>query len=73
MEAIFGAGFDREAIPYNMGFQAGLTVDHEGNAHITGLLAPASDDGWYPNPDVMGTFHIWYTKETGMWDAHLCI
>jgi type IX secretion system substrate protein len=71
METVYGAGFDREAIPYNMGFLAGLTVDFEGNAHITGIIAGASDEGWYPNADVMGTFHIWYTKETGMWDAHL--
>jgi type IX secretion system substrate protein len=71
LEIIFGAGFDREAIPYNMGFHADLAVDYKGNAHITGLLSAASDEGWYPNPDVMGTFHIWYDRETGIWDAHL--
>jgi type IX secretion system substrate protein len=71
LEAIYGAGFVREEIPYNMGFHADMSIDYLGNAHLTGLLSCASDDGWYPNPDVMGTFHIWYDKQTGMWDAHL--
>ncbi|MCF8227486.1 MAG: T9SS type A sorting domain-containing protein [Bacteroidales bacterium] len=72
LDAIFGEGaWDRETVAYNMGFHTGMAVDYMGNAHFTGLITPASDDGWYPNPDVMGTFHVWYNRDTEEWDANL--
>ncbi|MDZ7742037.1 MAG: T9SS type A sorting domain-containing protein [Bacteroidota bacterium] len=71
LDAIYPDGWDRETVPYNMGFHTGMAVDYMGNPHFTGIVTPASDDGWYPNPDVMGTFHIWYDRETETWDADL--
>ncbi|MCF8227487.1 MAG: T9SS type A sorting domain-containing protein [Bacteroidales bacterium] len=71
MEAIYGAGFNRDEIFYNMGFQVDMVVDYFGNPHITGIIACASEDGWYPNYESMGTFHVWYDVDNAMWDAEL--
>ncbi|MBI9034811.1 MAG: T9SS type A sorting domain-containing protein [Bacteroidales bacterium] len=70
LEEYYDAGFNRDEIPYNMGFHADMVVDHKGDAHITGLIACASEDGtWYPNPGAMGTFHIWYNRENDQWGS----
>ncbi len=71
LDAIFPDGWDRETVAYNMGFHTGMAVDYMGNAHFTGIITPGSDDGWYPNPDVMGTFHLWYNRDSETWDASL--
>ncbi|MCF8227488.1 MAG: T9SS type A sorting domain-containing protein [Bacteroidales bacterium] len=72
LDAIFGEGqWDRETIFYNMGYHTGFHVDFMGNAHCLGIITPSSEDGWYPNPDVMGTFHLWYDRQTKTWDAKL--
>jgi len=70
MEAIYGAGYNREEIHYNMGFHADIAVDWKGNAHITGLVACANEEGWYPNYESSGTFHLWYNLQEDEWDGH---
>lgn len=69
MEAIYGAGYNRDEIYYNMGFQAGIAVGANGNAHLTGIIACGTEEGWYPNYESMGTFHVWYDYEEETWDA----
>lgn len=70
MEAIYGAGYNRDEIYYNMGFQADIAVDWKGNAHITGLVACASEEGWYPNYEASATFHLWYDLTEDEWDGN---
>lgn len=71
MEAIYGAGYNRDEIYYNMGFQADMVVDENGNAHLTGLIACADEEGWYPNYEASGTFHVMYDYEEEEWSANL--
>ncbi len=71
LEAIYGAGYNRDEIIYNMGFQIDMVVDRFGNPHITGIIACGTEDGWYPNYESMGTFHVWYDVDNEMWDAEL--
>ncbi len=71
LDALFPDGWDRDTLSYNMGFNTGFTVDYMRNAHCVGIVAPSTESGWFPNPDVMGTFHIWYDRQMESWDAHL--
>ena len=69
LEAIYGAGFNRDEIYYNMGFSADIIVDGQGNPHITGILAIADVDGWYPGEGTMATWHVYSTDGGTTFDA----
>ncbi len=70
LEDIYGAGYNRDEIPYNMGFHVDMVVDKYGNAHLTGIIACGTNEGtWYPNHESMGTFHVWYNYDEETWDA----
>ena len=69
LEAIYGAGFDRDEIYYNMGFSVDIIVDGDGNPHITGILAIADIDGWYPGEGTMATWHVYSQDGGDTWDA----
>ncbi len=70
LEELFGVDFSRDEIYYNMGFHADMIVDFRGNAHITGLITCATDDGsWYPAYGSMGTFHLIYDRELQTWES----
>lgn len=62
LDQIFGVeNWHRDSISYNMGYHLDMVVDREGWPHITGLIAVADNEGWYPAKDAMATFHIYYT------------
>lgn len=70
MEEVYGAGFNRDEIYYNMGFSVDLIVDGQGNPHITGIIALGTEDGWYPSEGTMATWHV-YSPDGGMtWEAN---
>ncbi len=69
LDDIYGAGWNRDEIVYNMGFHADLVVDAEGNAHVTGLVTCADDGGWYPTGDASATFHLIYNRTDEAWDG----
>ncbi|MDZ7742039.1 MAG: T9SS type A sorting domain-containing protein [Bacteroidota bacterium] len=71
LDALFPGGWDRDTLSYNLGYRTGFQVDEMGNAHCMGIVAPSTEEGWFPNQDVMGTFHIWYDRQMESWDAHL--
>ncbi len=70
LEAIYGAGYNRDELYYNMGFHVDMSVCAHGDAHLTGLIACATEDGWYPNYESSGTFHLWYDYEEETWDGN---
>lgn len=61
----YEAGFDRDEVWYNMGFQCDLIVDGMGNPHVTGLITLASSEGWYPYENTMATWHV-YSNDGGI-------
>ncbi|MBI9034809.1 MAG: T9SS type A sorting domain-containing protein [Bacteroidales bacterium] len=65
----FPDGWNRDELSFNMGFHADLVVDASGNAHVTGFIALAGDDGWYPYYQESGTFHLVYDMEADAWDG----
>lgn len=69
IESIYGAGFDRDEIYYNMGYHCDIVVDSEGNPHIIGLITLASEDGWYPSEGTMTTWHVFYNEDEDSYDA----
>ena len=66
---VYGPGFNRDEVYYNMGFSVDLIVDGQGNPHLTGIIAIGSEDGWYPGEGTMATWHV-YSQDGGTtWDA----
>jgi hypothetical protein len=60
----YSGGFDRDTVWYNLGYHCDMAIDDAGNPHITGLVAIASPDGWYPYDGTSATFHI-YSMDGG--------
>lgn len=69
IEEVYGAGFNRNEIYYNMGFQADIIVDYNGNPHITGIIALATEDGWLPYEGTMATWHVYLDIGGDAWIA----
>ncbi len=65
----YGPGFDRDDVYYNMGFSVDIIVDGDGNPHITGIIALATDEGWYPGEGTMATWHVYSDDGGDTWDA----
>ena len=70
MEEVYGAGYNRDEIYYNMGFQCDLIVDGKGNPHVTGIIALGTEDGWYPGEGTMATWHVYSDDGGAHWDAN---
>ncbi len=66
---VYGPGFNRDEVYYNLGFQADLIVDAQGNPHITGIIAIGTEDGWYPGEGTMATWHIFSRDGAETFDA----
>ena len=66
---IYGPGFNRDEVYYNMGFSVDIIVDGQGNPHITGIIAIGSEDGWYPGEGTMATWHVFSPDGGTTWDA----
>ena len=66
----YGPGFNRDEVYYNMGYSVDVVVCDEGNPHLVGIIAIATDEGnWYPGEGTMATWHV-YSKDGGdNWDA----
>ena len=64
MEEVYGAGYNRDEIYYNMGFQCDIIVDGKGNPHVTGIIALGTEEGWYPGEGTMATWHV-YSDDGG--------
>lgn len=58
-----------DSIWYNMGFHADIIVDGHGNPHITGIIGPAGEDFWYPEENLMATWHLYSNDGGTTWDA----
>jgi hypothetical protein len=70
MEEVYGAGYNRDEINYNMGYSVDLIVDSKGNPHVTGIIALATDAGtWYPNEGTMATWHLYSDDGGSTWVA----
>ncbi len=69
MEMVYGAGFNRNEIYYNLGFHGDIIVDSQGNPHITGIIALGTEDGWYPGEGTMATWHVYSDDGGSMWKA----
>ena len=69
MEELYGAGFNRDEIYYNMGYQCDIIVDGQGNPHITGIIALGTEEGWYPNEGTMATWHVYSDDGGATWAA----
>ena len=69
MEEVYGAGYNRDEIYYNMGFQCDIIVDGKGNPHITGIIALGTVDGWYPGEGTMATWHVYSDDGGSTWVA----
>ena len=69
MEEVYGAGYNRDEIYYNMGFSVDIIVDGKGNPHITGIIALGTEDGWYPGEGTMATWHVYSDDGGTTWDA----
>ena len=69
LEEIYGAGFNRNEIYYNMGYYADIAVDYNGNPHITGIIALGTEDGWYPTEGTMATWHVYMDISGDTWIA----
>ncbi|HJN05700.1 MAG TPA: T9SS type A sorting domain-containing protein [Bacteroidales bacterium] len=69
MEEVYGAGFNRDEIYYNLGYHADIIVDYNGNPHITGIIALGTEDGWYPNEGTMATWHVYSDDGGDTWVA----
>ena len=69
MEEVYGAGFNRDEIYYNMGFQCDIIVDGKGNPHVTGIIALGTVDGWYPGEGTMATWHLYSDDGGTTWDG----
>jgi hypothetical protein len=65
----FPTGYNREELPYNLGYHCDMVVDINGIPHITGFVALGADDGWYPYYMESGTFHIFSSDGGATWDA----
>ena len=66
---IYGPGFNRDEVYYNMGFQCDIAVDGQGNPHLNGLITIASPDGWYPGEGTMAEWHLYSTDGGTTWNA----
>ena len=66
---VYGPGFNRDEVYYNLGFSADLIVDSRGNPHVTGIIAIGSPDGWYPGEGTMATWHVFSDDGGTTWDA----
>jgi hypothetical protein len=69
MEEVYGAGFNRDEIYYNMGFSVDIIVDGKGNPHVTGIIALGTADGWYPGEGTMATWHVYSDDGGTTWDG----
>lgn len=69
INAGYPAGFDRNQVYYNMGYQVDLAVDENGNPYITGIIAIGSEDGWFPNEGQMATWNLYSTDGGTTWNA----
>ncbi len=69
MEEVYGAGYNRDEIYYNMGFSVDIIVDGQGNPHITGIIALGTEEGWYPGEGTMATWHVYSNDGGETWDA----
>ncbi len=59
----------RDSIWYNMGYHVDIIVDGQGNPHMTGIIGIAGEDFWYPEENLMATWHL-YSVDGGItWDA----
>jgi type IX secretion system substrate protein len=66
---VYGPGFNRDQVYYNLGYSCDIIVDMDGNPHITGIIAIASEDGWFPAEGSMATWHL-YSEDGGtIWGA----
>ena len=54
---------------FNMGYHGDIVVDGQGNPHITGIIALATDGGWYPSQHTMATWHLYSNDGGSTWDA----
>ena len=59
----------RDEIFYYMGYHMDLAVDAWGNPHILGVVAIASEDGWWHYEGVFAMFHIYSTDQGATWKA----
>ncbi len=66
---IYGVGFNRDEVYYNMGYQCDIVVDAYGDPHLTGLIALATSEGWFPSEGSMATWHIFSPDGGATWDA----
>ena len=66
---IYGPGFNRDEVYYNLGFSADIIVDSRGNPHVTGIIAIGSPDGWYPGEGTMATWHVFSDDGGTTWDG----
>jgi hypothetical protein len=65
----YEAGFNRDEIYYMMGYHFDLSVDEAGNPYLTGILALANEEGWYPYETQMATWNL-YSEDGGeSWQA----
>jgi len=69
LEEVYGAGYNRDEIYYNMGFQADIIVDNKGNPHLTGIIALGTVDGWYPGEGTMATWHVYSDDGGDTWNG----
>ncbi len=65
----YGSGFNRDEVYYNLGYNCDLIVDGAGNPHITGIIALATDEGWFPSEGTMATWHVYSNDGGSNWDA----
>lgn len=72
-EAIENAGyptdFNRDEVFYMMGFHFDLITDYFGNPYLTGIIAIADEEGWFPYEYQMATWNL-FSKDGGeTWNA----
>ncbi len=65
----YGPDFNRDEVYYNLGYSCDIIVDYNGNPHITGIIAIATDIGWFPGEGTMATWHLFSADEGTTWQA----
>ena len=65
----YDEGFDRNEVWYNMGYHLDLAVDGQGNPYITGMIAVANSEGWYPYEDLMAEWNVYSPDGGTTWEA----
>ncbi len=69
MNAGYPEGVNRDEVYYNMGYQADLVVDENGNPYITGIIAIGTEEGWFPYENMMATWNVFSTDGGTTWNA----